>query len=82
MSVLNLEKKSIKVSYGGKEYVVAKPSNRQINEFSKSNDKTIEAVVAFLEPLGLPAEVSWDIDAESLQQIVEALIPKISEKKS
>ena len=80
--VLVLKKKYIKVSYGDKEYLVAKPTTKQINEFSKSEDKSVEAIVAFLEKLGLPAEISWDIDAESLQQIVEALIPKIAEKKS
>jgi len=82
MSAINLTKKSIKVSYEGKDYLVAKPTTKQINEFSKSNDKSIEAIVAFLEVLGLPTDVSWNIDAESLQEIVEALIPKIAEKKS
>ena len=82
MSAINLTKKSIKVSYEGKDYLVAKPTTKQINDFSKSNDKSIEAIVTFLEVLGLPTSVSWDIDAESLQEIVEALIPKVSEKKS
>jgi len=82
MSVLNLAKKSIKVSYEGKDYLVAKPSTKQINDFSKANDKTIEGTVGFLEILGLPSDVSWNIDAESLQEIVEALIPTIKEKKS
>lgn len=82
MSAINLTKKLIKVSYEGKEYLVAKPTTKQINEFSKSNDKSIDAIVAFLDLLGLPSDVSWNIDAESLQEIVEALIPKVAEKKS
>jgi hypothetical protein len=82
MSAINLTKKSIKVSYEGKDYLVAKPTTKQINDFSKSNEKSIEAIVTFLELLGLPTDVSWNIDAESLQEIVEALIPKIAEKKS
>lgn len=82
MSAINLTKKSIKVSYEGKDYLVAKPTTKQINDFSKANDKTIEGTVSFLEALGLPADISWNIDAESLQEIVEALIPKIAEKKS
>lgn len=82
MSTLNLTKKSIKVSYDGKDYIVAKPTTKQINDFSKSNDKSIEATIAFLEQLGLPSDVSWNVDAESLQEIVEALVPKLAEKKS
>lgn len=80
--ILSVKKKSIKVSYGDKEYLVAKPSTRQINDFSKNDSKTIEATVEFLEKLGLPADVSWEIDVESLQEIVEALVPKLAQKKS
>lgn len=82
MSSLEIKKKVVKISYEGKEYLVAKPSTRQINEFSKTEDKSVDGIVAFLEKLGLPAEVSWEVDAETLQEIVEALIPKIAEKKS
>jgi hypothetical protein len=82
MSAINLTKKSIKVSYEGKDYLVAKPTTKQINDFSKANDKSIEGIVGFLELLGLPTEISWNIDAESMQEIVEALIPKVAEKKS
>lgn len=80
--VLVLKKKVIKVSHEDKEYLVAKPTTKQINDFSKQADKSVDAIVKYLAMLGLPEEVSWNIDAESLQQIVEALVPKISEKKS
>lgn len=79
--VLTLKKKVIKVSHEDKEYLVAKPTTRQINEFSKLNDKSVEAIVAFLAELGLPEEVSWNIDAESMQLIVEALIPATAKEK-
>lgn len=83
MSTIQLTKKVIKVSHGDKEYIVAKPTTKHINDFSKSGDKTIEGTVAFLELLGLPSEVSWNIDAESIAEIVEALLPKnVAEKKS
>jgi hypothetical protein len=82
MSTILLSKKQIKVSYEGTEYLVAKPSTRQINDFTKADNKTIEATIAFLETLGLPASVSWEIDAASLTEIIEALMPKNTEKKS
>ena len=81
-SGIQLVKKSIKVSYEGKDYIVAKPTTRQINDFTKSDDKTIEATVSFLQTLGLPSEVSWEIDPEQIHDIVNALMPKITEKKS
>lgn len=82
MSSLQLTKKVVKVCHEGKEYLVAKPTARQIDEFSKSDSKTIEATINFLQVLGLPSEVSWNIDAESLSEVVQALVPKIAEKKS
>lgn len=82
MSSIQVTKKVIKVSYEGTEYPVAKPNNRQINDFSKNEDKTIEKTVEFLETLGLPAAVSWELDPESLLEIINALVPKIAEKKS
>jgi len=79
--VLTLKKKVIKVSHEDKEYLVAKPTTKQINEFSKKEDKSLEAMVAYLAELGLPEEVSWNIDAESMNEIVNALIPTISKEK-
>lgn len=79
---IQLSKKTIKVSYEGKEYLVAKPSTRLCNDFAQSDDKTIQATIAFLEKLGLPSDVSWELDPASIAEVVEALMPKVSEKKS
>lgn len=82
MDSIQLTKKAIKVLFDDKEYVVKKPSARQINDFSKAKDVSIDATIAFLEMLGLPQEISWEIDADSLTEICRALMPALSEKKS
>jgi hypothetical protein len=82
MDSIQLTKKAIKVLFDDKEYIVKKPSARQINDFSKAKDVSIDATIAFLEMLGLPQEISWEIDADSLTEICRALMPALSEKKS
>jgi hypothetical protein len=79
---LKLTKKVIKVSYEDKDYLVAKPSSKQLNDFVKANDTNLDATIALLEQLGLPADISWNMDTESLNEIVLALMPKAPEKKS
>lgn len=79
--VLNIKRKVIKVSYEGKEYLVAKPSTKQIHDFSEAKDNSIKAMVAFLDMLGLPSAVCWEIDQESVAEIVDALIPKTAQQK-
>lgn len=82
MDSIQLTKKAIKVLFDGKEYIVKKPSARQINDFSKAKDVSMEATIAFLELLGLPQDIAWEIDADSLTEICRALMPALSEKKS
>lgn len=82
MSTINLSKKTIKVIYEGKEYKVAKPSTRQLDEYSKSEKKDVASIVDFLDMLGFPKEVSWELDAESLRDLLSLIIPKFEEKKS
>ena len=79
---LKLTKKVIKVSYDDKDYLVAKPTSKQLNDFVKVDDKTLDATIALLEQLGLPADISWNLDTETLTEVIEAIMPKISEKKS
>lgn len=82
MSEIVLKKKVVKVSYEGKDYLVAKPTSRQINDISKDEDKNIEKVIQFLDMLGLPSAVGWELDPDSIKEIMEALMPTIPEKKS
>jgi len=82
MDSIQLTKKAIKVLFDDKEYVVKKPSARQINDFSKAKDVSMEATIAFLGVLGLPEAIAWEIDADSLTEICRALMPALSEKKS
>lgn len=81
MSELKIVKKSVKVEVGEKAYIVSKPTSRQIKDFADKKDNSIDATIALLDTLGLPAKVAWDIDADSLSDIVKALMPS-SEKKS
>ncbi len=74
---LKIERKSVKVNFEGALHTVYAPSNALLKEFiaDKSPDD-MEKTISFLEKLGLPSEVSWAIDGESLRDIVEALMPK------
>lgn len=72
-------KKAIKVRVGEMAYEVRKPSNRELHAFStrEKNDATALAdMIKFLASLGLPEEVSWELDPESVTQIVESLVPQ------
>lgn len=81
MSEIKVVKKQIKVTVGDRDYLVSKPTSRQIKEFADSKDNSIEATIKFIDTLGLPADVSWDIDADSLAEIIQAIMPT-GEKKS
>lgn len=82
MSQLNLSKKTIKIIYEGKEYVISKPSTRQLDDFAKNKKQDSEAVVKFLAGLGFPESVAWDIEAENLREIIKIVCPPIDEKKT
>jgi hypothetical protein len=80
MSELVLQpKRSIKVRLGEAVYEVRKPNNKQLQAFSKREMKeetALEETIGLLSELGLPADVAWDLDPESLNEIVLALIPQ------
>jgi hypothetical protein len=71
----------IKIKIGEQSYSVKKPNNRQIKEFQKifkekSEDDALDILINLLSSLGLPEDICWELDAESLQVIIEALLPK------
>ena len=74
---LNIKRKSIKVNFEDKLHVVYAPSNALLKEYTadKSPDD-MEKSISLLEKLGLPSEISWALDPESLGAIVEALMHK------
>ena len=81
MSEIKIVKKIINVNVEDKIYPVRKPTAKEISDFAKKEDSSIDATIAFVDLLGLPSEVSWSIDADSLNEIVKAIMPNV-EKKS
>lgn len=73
---LNLNRKKIKVNFEGEQYEVVAPSNKLLKQFVDSKEEDLEKTVKLLDLLGLPADVCWELDTESLSQIVDALTPK------
>lgn len=72
---------SIKIKIGEQSYDVKKPNNRQLKEFQKSfkeksDDEALDLLIKMLATLGLPEEISWELDPESLQLITTELLPK------
>lgn len=80
--MIKIVKKIIKVSVEDKVFEVRKPTAKEISDFSKTKDSSIDGTIAFLEILGLPSEISWNIDADSLTEIIKAIMPDVAEKKS
>lgn len=81
MSEIKIVKKIIKVHIENESFDVRKPTAKEISDFAKKEDSSIEAVINFLNDLGLPSEKSWQFDADSLNEIVKAVMPQV-EKKS
>lgn len=73
---LNLSRKKIKVVFEGVTHEVLAPTNAQVREFAKSEEADLEKTVKLLSQLGLPEEVCWALDLESMQKIIEALTPQ------
>lgn len=72
---------SIAVKLGEQSFQVKKPNNRQLKEFQKSykekdDSEALDILIKLLGELGLPEEISWELDPESLALITEALMPK------
>lgn len=74
--MLEIKKKTIVVRYEGTDYTVRAPSNRELKEFEGNELKDLEKIIAFLDTLGLPEAIGWEIDPESLAQVIESIAPK------
>lgn len=73
---LDLKKKSITVKYGEKAYSVSAPSNALLKQFLEDKRDDFEKTIDLLDKCGLPSELSWELDAETLIQVVEAITPQ------
>ena len=73
---LNLSRKKIKVNYEGQAYEVLAPSNAQAKELAGETEASLDKTIDLLDKLGLPSDISWQMDTESLTLIIEALTPQ------
>lgn len=74
---LNLSRKIIKVKFEGETYSVRAPSNAELRKFVEDGEgDDLEKSINLLDKLGLPKEISWELDPESLQQVIEAITPQ------
>ena len=73
--MLELSRKVIQVRFDGVDYSVRVPNAREIKEMQSAGLSDIDQSITLLDKLGLPADVAWELDAESLQRVFEALIP-------
>ena len=73
---LNLSKKVITINYDGKKYSLRVPSNRELKAFIDSDVEDFEKTIKLLDTCGLPEDIGWELDAESLSTIVDELTPK------
>ena len=67
----------IKIKRDGKEYILRKPKMGEILELEKKTKELRESggsgneeVIMYLESLGLPRDVTLDLDSEELEQVV------------
>lgn len=80
---MDFKKRVLKFKFEGADYVVPFPSNRKLHEFQKKQSKSkeedsLELLIDFLDGLGLPSDVSWEMEPSHLTQILE----NFSQKKS
>jgi hypothetical protein len=74
--MLELKKKTILIKYEGVEYTLRAPSNSELKEFVASEGEDLDKTIAFLDKLGLPSAIGWELDPESLMEVTEAITPK------
>lgn len=77
------KKRVLEFKFDGTDYSVPYPSNKKLHEFQKKQKKTteensLENLIDFLNELGLPSEVGWEMEPYHLNKIFE----KFNEKKS
>lgn len=76
---LKLEKKILDLHFDGKQYEVKFPSAGGVSQFedlfneASSNKEKLDCICDFLDSLGLPKEVSTQLDMENLNKVVETL---------
>jgi len=80
---MDFKKRVLKFKFEDTEYSVSFPNNRRLNEFQKEQkvikeEDSLESLIKFLNELGLPSEVAWDMEPQHLTQILESFNQKKS----
>jgi hypothetical protein len=77
--MLEIKKKKLALSIDGQEFSLAFPNVKQIMAYDaslKSSANVYESIIELLASLGLPKEVSENMDVESLRLIIDAVSGK------
>lgn len=77
---MEFKRRSLKVNVYGVAHELHYPTVGESKVYSKEvrgleNDEATDALLGFLEKLGLPRNVSEDMESEHLEQLVGALVP-------
>ena len=74
---MDLSSSTLALKWNGDEYNLKHPSVKKHIAYTKSlqknKGKEVECLIDFLEGLGLPKEVSYEMEFSHLQQVVGAL---------
>lgn len=73
--MIELKKKVYKFKYDGNEYELKAPTIRQVEKMQREakglkEENAIESTLNFLNDLGLPKKIAYDMEAEHLEIIV------------
>jgi len=77
---MQFEKRKLKAKIYGQDYELTFPTVRQQNEYVKAikesgEDNAMDDLTNLLERLGLPKDVSMDMELDHLLQLMDALVP-------
>lgn len=74
---MEFKRKSLEFSFDGEKYKVKFPSVKQLSEFQKEvsvkESAELSDTVNFLDRLGLPADVAYEMELEHLTVIMETI---------
>jgi len=78
--MLEFKRRELALKVYGEEYKILFPTVSQVQNYAKELNKrgeedAGELLLEFLDKLGLPKEVSGEMESDHLQQVVNALMP-------
>ena len=79
--MIEFVKRELRIKLDGQEYTLVYPSNRKLQEHSIAvkgleEDKVLDALVNFLDKLGLPKDIAWEMEPYMLEEILTELTSK------